>query len=158
MCEYYIVMLFIQFIFAYYLRLCLACQNENLFPIPVDVQLASPSSSLQGIDWASSSLLLLRSSVACSVPQPSKFRHLSWLAISDNTHHQVQTASSEGVSTYWLYLSSSFIHLFFNPYHQYCNSIFLFFLSQCPACWNMMPLEETAPATTASGIDRKSVV
>ena len=41
---------FIQFIFAYYLRLCLTCQNENLFPIPVDVQLASPSSSLQGID------------------------------------------------------------------------------------------------------------
>ena len=47
-----------------------------------------------------------RCATACSVPQPSRYHHPSWLAISDNTHHQVQTAFSEGVSTYWLYLSS----------------------------------------------------
>ena len=40
---------FIQFIFAYYLRLCLTCQNENLLPIPVDVQLSAPYHSRQGI-------------------------------------------------------------------------------------------------------------
>ena len=40
---------FIQFIFAYYLRLCLTCQNENLLPIPVDVQLSASNDSRQGL-------------------------------------------------------------------------------------------------------------
>ena len=47
-----------------------------------------------------------RCAAVCSVPQPSRFHHPSWLAISDNTHLLVQTASSAGVSTYWLYLLS----------------------------------------------------
>ena len=57
-------------------------------------------------EWESSSHSC-RCAAVCFALQPSRSHHPAWLAISDNTHLLVQTTSSEGVSTYWLYLLSS---------------------------------------------------